>query len=110
MIKLLPEVLTKYDDATNQDLTVYQNISGANEEKSSVSSDTEDAKDEDNASETINVDVERKKMLEKNRIKFIFSLACKDFYDHLNDEQKSRFREIFKKCQIQEIQFMLKSL
>lgn len=109
---MLPEVLAKYDDATNQDLSVYQNITSANEEKSSVSSDNEETKDEDNASESTILDMERKRIADKNadRNTFIFSLACKDFYDHLNNEQKTRFREIFKKCQVQEIQFMLKSL
>lgn len=87
---------------------MYRNVNAGNEEKSSISSDAEDSKDDEGGCEV--ADTEYKSFPETKRNKIIFSLACKDFYDHLNDEQKDRFRDIFSKCQVHEIHFMLKSL
>lgn len=33
------------------------------------------------------------------RQQFVFALACKDFYDRLNNQQKSTFRDIFSKIE-----------
>lgn len=44
------------------------------------------------------------------RQRTLFKLACKDFYDRLNGEQKHSFRDIFSNLQDSEIYEMLKTL
>lgn len=44
------------------------------------------------------------------RQQFLFTLACKDFYERLNNEQRRSFRDIFSKLKESEIYEMLKAL
>lgn len=44
------------------------------------------------------------------RQRFLFKLACKDFYDRLNNEQKHKFRDIFSNLKEPEVYDMLKAL
>lgn len=41
---------------------------------------------------------------------YLFTVACKDFYDRLSNEQKVSFRDIFSNLKEQEIYNMLKTL
>lgn len=44
------------------------------------------------------------------RQRSLFTIACKDFFDRLNSEQKDSFRDIFSNLQESEICEMLKAL
>lgn len=60
------------------------------------------------------VDVQFEGNVESNHIEIkfqsLFVLACKDFYQHLNDEQQSTFRQIFESMNEAEIHQMLSVL
>lgn len=77
LIKIFPQVLADYNAVFNSALT--QNKYGRQTSA---------------ATTTTHVQLQNDERIAK-RQKKLFTLACKDFYDRLNNQQKGTFRDIF---------------
>lgn len=94
LIKIFPQVLADYN-------AVFNSVARNEFDRRSVSSAHESFPSEYRhiASECV-----------AKRQQFLFTLACKDFYERLSTEQKRSFRDIFSNLKETEIYEMLKAL
>lgn len=95
LIKIFPQVLADYNAVFNNSARGKLNQRPV----SSSSSSSMEMQNNNKADESV-----------ASRQQFLFKLACKDFYDRLNNEQKHSFRDIFSNLKEPEIYDMLKAL
>lgn len=98
-IKIFPQVLADYNAVFSNMARYKFDRKSASTLSASAFSPSEHSLRESDANDHV-----------AKRQQFLFTLACKDFYERLNNEQKSSFRDIFSKLKESEIYEMLKAL
>lgn len=117
LIKIFPEILAKHNNV-NVDATTVAGTKNATiaatipiDDDIDADADADDDNIDDSYCDASDINKFKTGYFVKNKRDILtFRLACKDFYDRLNDEQKNRFRDVFMNCKSNDFKFMLNSL